>query len=982
MAPVVAATPTPVPTHNPNKIKRPPGIQTNGAISARSSPSQSPSMSAKKPPNAAVNGKQQPITHASSASHSVAINGVNGSMANRPNVNRPRRDTNTHNQKKPSLRSASQALDSAGLQNVEPRPAVITDKYILSKFAGSPPSLIVHLHPTHFRFDQQDGIFPYKSPMRVFLEHIRTRTLPHDLLTYFIESGVPFYDGCLIVQVHDHKSAAQAKESNSQPTTTANKTAPFSVHNYNTFITPSPYVPYPKDEANGNDGAAATSGDTKGTAANTNEKENMPAPALPDGQKNGKVPQKSKIITVVLHPTPHSLQTDLMIKASTPADSKADGSMVPPPTPITAMPPTPTTAAAKPPPSKKQKREKMELDGSSIQAAEGQILLATGGPLFLEPTKNAEETISLLEHLADDKHSDPQPLPKGRKRTVAERAADEALAADHEKYMLTLDERLSFTAGGSQGGGESANGNGQSGGATFEPRFERFKVIEDIKRAHAEKKEQEKLHQAEQERKLNEQRKQQQEQQRQQEAEKTRRDQEAARVQARQQQQQQQAEARRIQQEQATARAQAQAQAQAQQAQQQAQQQAAAAAAAQQQAQAQAAAAAAQSPPAMQHQLSQASHGHPPPSPMPGGLQQHRFQNVSQPPVSSPVVRQGTPQNMSSPMVGNVPMQQTNSAMGGSPPRPSSVVQNHGPMSVPMSAGMSARGSQQSHPGGTPRMPNTPMNRPMATPRMTQASPPPGMMASNSQPGQNMMMNGQNMQHMQSSIMAAQLAAQQQRQQIAARQQMAAMQMNGQNPQQQMQQQIQQQFQAQINQQRNSFQQQLVSLQQNGMLTQQAQQQLTQNFQQRVAQLQQQQMHMQNSMNNQQQMGNMNNFASTNGMSPPQMAAMHQMQQQQQQQLMRAQQQQQQQQQNLPPQLLQKQGQIFQHSLQVLAQTYGNPQNIPQELVQKARREAAVKAREMFLQAQAQLRNQQQLHMMQQQQQQQQNMGGNMMQGM
>ncbi|KAK8121567.1 hypothetical protein PG984_010237 [Apiospora sp. TS-2023a] len=39
-----------------------------------------------------------------------------------------------------------------------------------------------------------------------------------------------------------------------------------------------------------------------------------------DGQENGEAPQESKMIAVVLHPTPHSMQTDLMSEALAQSD--------------------------------------------------------------------------------------------------------------------------------------------------------------------------------------------------------------------------------------------------------------------------------------------------------------------------------------------------------------------------------------------------------------------------------------------------------------------------------------------------------------------------------------------------------------------------------------------------------------------------------------------------------------------------------------
>ena len=67
--------------------------------------------------------------------------------------------------------------------------------FILRKFRGEPPSLMLHLHPTHFRFDQQDGSFTYGSAMRTFLEHVRAHTVPHDMLEELFASQVKFYDG-------------------------------------------------------------------------------------------------------------------------------------------------------------------------------------------------------------------------------------------------------------------------------------------------------------------------------------------------------------------------------------------------------------------------------------------------------------------------------------------------------------------------------------------------------------------------------------------------------------------------------------------------------------------------------------------------------------------------------------------------------------------------------------------------------------------
>lgn len=70
--------------------------------------------------------------------------------------------------------------------------------YIMRKFKKAPPSVVLHLHPTHFRFDQQDGSFSYNSPMRFLLEHIKNATVPHDIVEELLINGVKFYEGIFI----------------------------------------------------------------------------------------------------------------------------------------------------------------------------------------------------------------------------------------------------------------------------------------------------------------------------------------------------------------------------------------------------------------------------------------------------------------------------------------------------------------------------------------------------------------------------------------------------------------------------------------------------------------------------------------------------------------------------------------------------------------------------------------------------------------
>lgn len=629
--------------------------------------------------------------------------------------------------------------------------------------------------------------------MRILIEHLRQRTIPHDLVEFM---DVPYYEGCMIVQIHDHKSTAPSQDTN-RVNTGAGKAIPFSVHNYNTFLTPSPYVPYPTQNIIPGKGKRPSDGenDDNSKSAEQKDKENMPAPAVPNDPQRSKpgALRKPKISTIVLHPTPLSEHVELANKAAEARsnidarrDSRQDNgplSATVPPTPSTAVPSTPQLSMA--PPAKRHKKGgKLELDSTTLYAVESQITLATTAPLILDPVSSASESAALLESLAHPMHTEKPPSPKTRKRTVAEMAADEALAADQERYMLTLDERLSSSTAGAPGGANPADGDGQAGGASFEPRFEKFKVLENIRAQHEENKRMEKLRREEAERKL------QQDRERDKlRADAEKKEQEKMRNNAQHAQLMQQAVAQRQQQQEAQRR----------------------------QLAAQAAQQGMQMPPQVQGQ-----HAHPQPNGMiPNGIQgqPQRFhqQQVSQAQVSSPIVRNGTPQSHSSPMtnnMGNVPMQHSTSSMGGSPARPGSVVQqNHPPMGAPGSHGMVAQRSQQSH-AGTPRMPNstpnvqnTPLNRGMSqTPRMSQGSPLQGHMAPVQQMpmmpnGQPMQMSQQQQQLQQQIMQQRRLAAMQAQQQQNG--QMAGL-MNGQLTQQQL---LQQQLLRQQQQQQQGMQQ-------------------------------------------------------------------------------------------------------------------------------------------------------------------------------
>lgn len=374
-------------------------------------------------------------------------------------------------------------MDSAAVKEEERR-YVTTQADILRKFNGRPPSLRVYMYAQHFRINDSQETLPYASPMRELLEHIRQKTVPHNMLEELHDMGTAFYDGCLIVEVHNFKaSGVKAKDDTANPAElTAN---PFSIHNYNNFITPSPYDVHPVLKVNTKPGQPE--GQNASSEAKTDkelDKENMPAPGQPASQKQA---NKAKITTVVLFPTPQSELADITILANTPlqdvatirrnqAVARAAGN---PSTPMTAVPSTPTTLG----PGRSPKRQKMVVDENNIHEVQAAFLNAVCPKLFLEPTKSFGETLDLLETHAHPNNQNSPPARKARKRTTAELAADEAEAADMQRYMLAGDEHVTSSSATAAGGDEGKHA--VRAGANQQT-FSRFKTLAAIRGNHEE----------------------------------------------------------------------------------------------------------------------------------------------------------------------------------------------------------------------------------------------------------------------------------------------------------------------------------------------------------------------------------------------------------------------------------------------------------------------------------------------------------------
>ncbi|MCJ1308552.1 Transcription factor spt20 [Agyrium rufum] len=471
------------------KMKRPPSLLTGEMTNGAHTLSPSPSLASAKPPLGTPNsaGLQQGTIHG-------LENGVNGA-GSRTSVRR--RDSQkpgeiSNNRQVRLTKGAGVDGAQAGQKLIKKimEPYVKTESYILKKHRKAPPSFILHLHPTHFRFDQQDGSFSYSSPMKVLLEHVRLRSVPHDMLDELLQAGIKFYEGIVdpLVISYAKKTNVSTSTQSSGNTSNRDKNVPFSIHNWNEHLTPSPFVPYPQLD---NLDTVADNDLGKENALGTKQDPNIkkePDTQDTSEESNGVVKpavKGSKSFTAVLFPTPVSLHEEVLAYANTPdmrsnhrkqsqmSNRGSTGGMNQPPTPLSAVPPTPSTFG---PPAK---RQKMMISGNDIAAFEGKVISATTAPLFLEPAENAEDVENILNSLSDPLFKYKPPAPKTRKKTSAELAADDALAAEEERYMLIMDERLAPSANAAGAGTTGADG--ETGVTSFTPDFERFKALENIK---------------------------------------------------------------------------------------------------------------------------------------------------------------------------------------------------------------------------------------------------------------------------------------------------------------------------------------------------------------------------------------------------------------------------------------------------------------------------------------------------------------------
>ncbi|KAK6198771.1 Spt20 family-domain-containing protein [Scheffersomyces amazonensis] len=84
-----------------------------------------------------------------------------------------------------------------------------TSQEILRKYSKYPASMSLHIFETHYRFNNlnDSNIIPNTSPMiKDFLRHVLREEIPVEMSELLKDFSIKSYDGCLILQVYDHRN--------------------------------------------------------------------------------------------------------------------------------------------------------------------------------------------------------------------------------------------------------------------------------------------------------------------------------------------------------------------------------------------------------------------------------------------------------------------------------------------------------------------------------------------------------------------------------------------------------------------------------------------------------------------------------------------------------------------------------------------------------------------------------------------------------
>ncbi|KAJ2507811.1 Transcription factor spt20, partial [Coemansia sp. RSA 1939] len=284
----------------------------------------------------------------------------------------------------------------------------VGDTDILERYKEEHPSLILHLFDSHFRFEGQEGVFLYNGPMRFFFEALNVGQIPIDLVDVLAQVNCRYFDGCLIVEVHDHRRPTQEPKTKKQRVSNLLTWSSFSnssTPDTSNRIPPSPStnpsetakIPEPGSTAiNGLkvDGAQRPAAAlTNGTVTDGELASETPVNSSPDANS-------SKVYKKVMRPTSETINLDLLLACE---------------------------------------RSRTKLSPDDVLELESMVLLAIEEPLDLEPDVQVSRVSNAIRFV-EYGHLLPS---KRRKYNSAEIEAEQAEREEKLKLLTLMDDRKS-----------------------------------------------------------------------------------------------------------------------------------------------------------------------------------------------------------------------------------------------------------------------------------------------------------------------------------------------------------------------------------------------------------------------------------------------------------------------------------------------------------------------------------------------------------
>ncbi|KAJ1734923.1 Transcription factor spt20, partial [Coemansia sp. Benny D160-2] len=284
----------------------------------------------------------------------------------------------------------------------------VGDTDILERYKDEHPSLILHLFDSHFRFEGQEGVFLYNGPMRFFFEALNVGQIPIDLVDVLAQVNCRYFDGCLIVEVHDHRRPTQEPKTKKQRVSNLLTWSSFSnssTPDTSNRIPPSPStnpsetakIPEPGSTAinglkvDGSQRLAASL--TNGTATDGELASETPVNSSLDTNS-------SKVYKKVMRPTSETINLDLLLACE---------------------------------------RSRTKLSPDDVLELESMVLLAIEEPLDLEPDVQVSRVSNAIRFV-EYGHLLPS---KRRKYNSAEIEAEQAEREEKLKLLTLMDDRKS-----------------------------------------------------------------------------------------------------------------------------------------------------------------------------------------------------------------------------------------------------------------------------------------------------------------------------------------------------------------------------------------------------------------------------------------------------------------------------------------------------------------------------------------------------------